>query len=74
LKVDALKTGLIGTVILALCCFTPILVVTVSAIGLGVITGYLDYILIPSLLFFIALTIYALIKKNKGCCEINNNE
>jgi hypothetical protein len=37
-----------GTVIVALCCFTPVLVITLSAIGLGAVVGYLDYVLLPA--------------------------
>lgn len=38
------------------------------AIGLAVILGYLDYVLIPALMFFVAVTVYALRirKKNLG--------
>ena len=68
MKINPLKTGLIGTIILALCCFTPILVVLLATLGLSAITGYLDYVLLPTLAFFILLTIYALIKRNKKCC------
>ena len=55
-----LGVGLIGTVIAALCCFTPILVVLAGIVGLSAIVGYLDYVLLPALVFFIALTAYAL--------------
>ena len=55
-----IKTGIVGTVIAALCCFTPVLVILVSAIGLSAIIGYLDYVLFPALAFFLLLTIYAL--------------
>ncbi len=55
-----LKTGVIGTVILALCCFTPILVVLLGAVGLSAVLGYLDYVLLPALGIFIILTLYAL--------------
>ena len=55
-----IKTGFIGTVIAALCCFTPLLVVGFGFVGLAAIVGYLDYVLLPSLGFFILLTIYAL--------------
>ncbi len=54
-----LRFGVIGAVIVALCCFTPILVVLVAAVGLSAITGYLDIVLLPALFFFIGLTIYA---------------
>lgn len=55
-----LKTGVIGTVILALCCFTPILVVLLGVVGLSAVLGYLDYVLLPALGIFIILTLYAL--------------
>jgi mercuric ion transport protein len=32
-----LKIGIIGTVVAALCCFTPILVVLVAAVGLFIL-------------------------------------
>jgi len=68
MKINLLKTGIIGTIILALCCFTPILVVLLATLGLSALTGYLDYVLLPSLAFFILLTIYALVRRNKNCC------
>ena len=45
-----LRIGIIGTVLAALCCFTPILVVLLGAVGLAALTGYLDYVLFPALL------------------------
>ena len=59
-----LGVGLVGTVIAALCCFTPILVVLAGIVGLSAIVGYLDYVLLPALIFFIALTAYALWRRN----------
>jgi len=65
-----LKTGIIGTVIVALCCFTPVLVILFGAIGLAAWVGHLDAVLMPSLVFFLGLTAYAFFKKDKGeCCE-----
>ena len=55
-----LGVGIGGTIIAALCCFTPILVVLFGLVGLSALVGYLDVVLIPALVFFIALTIYAL--------------
>jgi mercuric ion transport protein len=55
-----LATGVIGTIIAALCCFTPILVILLSAVGLSAIIGYLDFVLLPALAIFILLTVYAL--------------
>jgi len=58
-------TGLIGTVIAALCCFTPILVILLGALGLSAIVGWLDYVLLPALGIFVAITVYALVTKTK---------
>ncbi len=54
-----LTMGIVGTIIAALCCFTPVLVVLLGVVGLSAIVGYLDYVLMPALVFFIGLTIYA---------------
>jgi len=62
-----LKTGIIGTVIAALCCFTPILVVLFGAVGLSavVVVGYLDVVLLPALAIFAGITVYALWRRKK---------
>lgn len=60
-----LRTSVIGTVILALCCFTPILVILLGAVGLAALTGYLDLILLPALVVFIGLTVYAVWRKKQ---------
>ncbi len=54
-----LRFGVIGTVIVALCCFTPILVILFAAASLSWAVGYLDYVLFPALFIFIGITIYA---------------
>lgn len=66
-----LRVSVIGTVLVALCCFTPILVVLLAAVGLAGLTGYLDYVLFPALAFFIGLTCYAVWRKKKqdACCD-----
>jgi mercuric ion transport protein len=61
-----LKAGIIGTVIAALCCFTPILVVLFGAVGLSALVGYLDLVLLPALAIFVVITIYALWKKKQS--------
>ena len=45
-----------GTIIVALCCFTPILVLIFGAIGLSAFTPYLDYVLLPALVLMILFT------------------
>jgi len=66
-----LRVSVIGTVLVALCCFTPILVVLLATVGLAGLAGYLDYVLLPALAFFIGLTCYALWRKKKhdACCD-----
>lgn len=58
-----LKLGIFGTVIAALCCFTPILAVLFGIVGLSAIVGYLDYVLLPALAVFTLITIYAFWRK-----------
>lgn len=55
-----LRAGAIGTVVTAICCFTPVLVILFGVVGLSALVGYLDYVLFPALAGFIALTLYAL--------------
>ena len=57
---------MIGTALVALCCFTPVLVILLGVVGLSALTGYLDYVLLPALALFIGLTIYAVRRKQKA--------
>ncbi len=65
-----LGTGIIGSAIAALCCFTPVLVIAFAALGLSAFMGWwLDvFVLFPALAFFLALTMYAVyrLKRNSG--------
>jgi mercuric ion transport protein len=58
-----LKMGVVGTIIIALCCFTPILVLLFSVVGLSAAVGYLDYVLLPALAVFVLITIYAVVRR-----------
>ncbi len=60
-----LRTGVIGSVVAAICCFTPALVVLVTAVGLSAVVGYLDYVLFPALAVFLAITGYALYLRSR---------
>ena len=60
-----LGTGITGSVIAAICCVTPVLVVLVTAVGSSALVGYLDYVLFPALAFFLGLTGYALYRRSK---------
>jgi mercuric ion transport protein len=60
-----LGTGVVGSVIAALCCFTPILVVALGVVGLSAAVGWLDYVLFPALALFMGITVYALIRMQR---------
>ncbi len=60
-----MRTGIIGTVIAALCCFTPILAVLLGAVGLPAWLGYADYVLLPALGICLAITIYAVARQRR---------
>ena len=55
-----LTIGIIGTMVTALCCFTPALVFLFGIIGLSSWLSWLDYVLLPALVVFLGITIYAL--------------
>ena len=57
--------ALAGTVLVALCCFTPILVVLLGAVGLSAFTPYLDVVLLPALVVMIGLTIVSYLRWHK---------
>ena len=63
---NPLKTGIIGSLVAALCCFTPILAMLLGVLGLGWLTGYLDYVLFPVLFIFLGLTVYGYSHQLKG--------
>lgn len=71
---NLLKTGVTGSVIAALCCFTPVLVILLGAIGLASVVGYLDYVLFPALALFLALTFYALWRRQQSQGSSNDVE
>lgn len=64
-----LKTGVVGSAITSVCCFTPVLVGLLSVVGLGSLSGYLDYVLLPALGIFLTTTGYALIRRQERRCN-----
>lgn len=67
-----LKTGITGSAIAAVCCATPVLVIALGVLGLSAWVGWLDYVLIPALVIFIGITIYAWRRRraDAACCEV----
>lgn len=64
-KDPLLRVGITGSVIAAICCFTPVLVIFLGAIGLSAALGWLDYVLLPALAGFLTLTGYALWRRRR---------
>jgi mercuric ion transport protein len=58
-----LGIGIGGSVVTAICCFTPALAILLGVLGLAAWLTWLDYVLVPLLLVFLALTGYALLAK-----------
>ena len=54
-----LAVGITGALAAAVCCFTPILVALLGAVGMSAATGYLDYVLLPAIAIFLAISVYA---------------
>lgn len=67
-----LKTGIAGSVIAARCCATPVLVIALGVVGLSAWAGWLDYVLIPALVIFVGITIYAWRRRQSeaACCDV----
>ncbi len=61
-----LRTGIVGSVVALLCCFTPILVIALAALGLSAAVGWLDIVLFPMLAAFLGLTGYALYRRQRS--------
>ena len=60
-----LKIGLVGSAIAAICCFTPLLVILLGAIGLSSLVGMLDIVLLPAFAIVLVITGYALWKRSR---------
>ena len=64
--IKCFKAGLWGSIVAAICCFTPVLVVGLGLIGLAAFTPYLDYVLFPLLGLFLILTFYGWRKQKRS--------
>ncbi len=69
------RVGVAGSLLVALCCFTPVLVLLLGVVGLSALTGYLDLVLLPALAMFVGLALYALWRRRKGgVCDVPPRE
>lgn len=66
-----LRTGIVGSIVAAVCCFTPALVILLGAVGLSAWLGWIDYVLFPALAIFLGLTAYGLWRRQRAaaCCS-----
>ncbi len=65
-----LGIGIGGAAVMAVCCFTPALVAFLAAVGLSSIVGaWMDFILLPALVCFLGLVIFALVLRGKAKSE-----
>ena len=58
-----LRAGIAGSLMAAICCFTPALVFLVGAMGLSAFVGWLDYGLFPILFASLGLVALALYRR-----------
>ena len=67
MKNKLLALGVGGTILAILCCFTPLLPIVLTALGLTGLLGFLynDTVLLPILAGFLILTGYALWREKK---------
>lgn len=64
-----LWTGGIGTAVAAICCFTPVLVLLLGAVGLSAWLAWLDYVLLPMLVLFAGITVFAAMRLQRTRAE-----
>ncbi len=62
-----LPVGLTGSLLMALCCFTPALVLLLGALGLSTFVGWwLDLILFPAMAIFMAIAAYGFYQRKRA--------
>lgn len=61
-----LRTGIVGSIVAAVCCFTPALVILLAAVGLSAWLGWIDYVFFPALAIFLGLTAYGLWRRQRA--------
>ena len=63
---NLLKVGVVGAVVAALCCFTPMPVILLGAVGLSAVLGWADVVLLPALAAFVGIAVYALWRRRRA--------
>jgi mercuric ion transport protein len=61
-----IRAGTVGAVVAAICCFTPVLVIALGAVGLSAWLGWADYALLPALALSLGLIAYGLRRQRRA--------
>jgi len=61
--IASMTTGIVA----GLCCFTPLLVWALAALGLSAALAYLDYVLLPMMGLSVAASLYFYWRYRKSC-------
>ncbi|MPY71068.1 MAG: mercury resistance system transport protein MerF [Alphaproteobacteria bacterium] len=59
------KTGIVGAVVAAIFCLTPVLVVALGFLGFSVAAGWLDYVLLPAFAVFAVMAGYGMWRRRR---------
>lgn len=73
-KRQLLNFGIVGSVIAAICCFTPALVVGLGAVGLGAWLAWSDAVVLPALFVFLAITVVAAARLRRAAPSAETEE
>ena len=63
---NLLRTGIAGSVVTAICCVTPVLVIAFGILGVSAWLGWIDWLLFPMLGAFLLLTFYAWMARSRA--------
>jgi mercuric ion transport protein len=58
-----IATGIVGGLVAAICCATPLLAVVFGAVGLGAWLTKADYVLVPAVIICLALIGFGLYRR-----------
>jgi mercuric ion transport protein len=61
-----IRLGAIGTIVTAVCCFTPALAIVLGALGAAGAVAYLDPVLIPLLGLSVLVLIVGLVRRERA--------
>lgn len=67
-----LKTGIVGAIVAAVCCFTPLLVWLLPAIGLAGSLAWIDLSLWAALVLFLAIAGTGLLRRARAPARVRH--